>query len=273
MTPPTGLAPPPPAAAAPTKRHWKLTADPDTYSLVNTDSGLSWHKPMYLEPATYSTRYFGRRTELVFQLSFKYKLLSYPRDGALYAAYTQKSFWEAYNARDSRPFRETNYNPELFYRFIPQDREKWHHLGLDFGVEHNSNGKGLPNSRSWNRIYFAPFQAEDRHLIYFKVWWRIPENESKSATDPARDDNPDIQDYYGYAQLDYEQKFFGEQLAHLMARYNVATGRGAISLNYSIPGPGNRFFWGFFFFNGYGDSLIDYNHADTRVGIALMLTR
>jgi len=228
---------------------------------------------MYLEPATYSTRYHGSRTELVFQISFKFKLLSYPHDGALYAAYTQKSFWEAYNARDSRPFRETNYNPELFYRFIPQDREKWHHLGLDFGVEHNSNGKGLPNSRSWNRIYFAPFQAEGRHLIYFKVWWRIPEDESKPATDPARDDNPDIQDYYGYTQLDYEQKFFGEQLAHLMARYNVATGRGAVSLNYSIPGPGNRFFWGFFFFNGYGDSLIDYNHADTRVGIAIMLTR
>jgi Outer membrane phospholipase A len=66
---------------------------------------------MYIEPATYSPQYNGRHTELVFQLSFKLKLLHWPDDGGLYVGYTQKSFWQAYNAQDSRPFRETDYNP------------------------------------------------------------------------------------------------------------------------------------------------------------------
>lgn len=252
---------------------WHLAAQPDSYSIVSASSGFSFHKPMYIEPATYSNRYNGRKTELVFQISFKFKLLHYPRDGALYAAYTQKSFWDAYDAQDSRPFRETNYNPELFYRYIPHNAAQWHHLGLDIGFEHNSNGRSLPNSRSWNRLYIAPFQAEGHHLVYFKLWWRLPEDENKPATDPGRDDNPDIESYYGYGQIDYEQQFFGEQLAHLMVRYNMATGRGAVSFNYSIPGPNNDFFWGFFFFHGYGDSLIDYNRSVTRVGLGIMLSR
>jgi len=252
---------------------WNLAADPEAYSIVGAASGISLHKPMYLEPYTYSPSYNGRHTEAVFQISLKFKIFTYPNDGAFYAAYTQKSFWDVYDGADSRPFRETNYNPEAFYRYIPHDADTWHHLGIDVGVEHNSNGRGIPGSRSWNRVYIAPFQAEGRHLVYFKVWYRLPEDESKPRTDPARDDNPDIQDYYGYTQLDFEQQFFGNQLAHVMVRYNPRTGRGAVDFNYSIPAPGNHFFWGLFFFNGYGDSLIDYNHSITRVGLGVMLTR
>jgi Outer membrane phospholipase A len=161
----------------------------------------------------------------------------------------------------------------VFYRFIPSDVTRWHHLGVDIGAEHQSNGQALPNSRSWNRIYIAPFQAAGNHLIYWKWWWRLPEKEGLPRTDPARDDNPDIEDYYGYSELDYEQRIFGQQVLHLMTRFNPHTRRGAVELQYSIPGPDNRFFWALILFNGYGDSLIDYNHSVTRIGIALMLTR
>lgn len=269
---PTPEAHPSPQTQAAVQR-WGVVAAPDAYSIVTASSGLSLHKPMYLEPYTYSPSYNGSRSEAVFQLSFKLKLLSYPHDGALYAAYTQKSFWDVYDARHSRPFRETDYNPEIFYRYIPDDAEKWHHLGMDIGAEHNSNGKGLPDSRSWNRLYLAAFQAAGHHMIYFKAWWRIPEDKSLPRTSADRDDNPDIEDYYGYAQLDFEQQTFRGQLLHVMTRYNPGFGRGAISVNYSFPGPDNRFFWGIFFFNGYGDSLIDYNRSVTRVGLGIMLSR
>ncbi|TAM10126.1 MAG: hypothetical protein EPN72_00165 [Nevskiaceae bacterium] len=285
LQPATTLSSPPPDRQAepshtglgsdqPAKRSRRgIVADPDAYPLVEAASGLSLHKPIYLEPYTFSSRYKGGRSEAVFQISFKLKLFSYPRDGAFYAAYTQKSFWDVYDGSHSRPFRETNYNPEVFYRFIPHDGDRWFHTGLDLGIEHNSNGKGLPNSRSWNRVYLAPFQSSGNHMIRLKAWWRIPENDHLPSTDPRRDDNPDIEDYYGYAQLDFEEKLFHGHMLHVMARYNPGFRRGAISVHYSIPGPGNHFFWGPFFFNGYGDSLIDYNRSVTRVGLAIMISR
>ena len=278
---PTPSANPSPKAAPPaagsaqrnSDHGWNLAADPDAYSIIGASSGLSLHKPMYVEPATYSPQYTGRHTEAVFQISLKLKLFTYPANGALYFGYTQKSFWQVYNGAESRPFRETDYNPEFFYRYIPSDVVRWHHLGFDVGFEHQSNGQGLPGSRSWNRIYFAPFQAAGNHLIYWKWWYRIPERAKTSPQDASGDDNPDIQDYYGYSELHYEQQLFHQHLLHVMLRFNPATSRGAVELQYSFPGPNDRFFWGLILFSGYGDSLIDYNHSVTRIGIALMLTR
>ena len=226
---------------------------------------------MYVLPLTYSEEYHGRRTEVLFAISLKQRLFGIP----LYLGYSQKSFFDAYDTHDSKPFRETDYNPELFYRWIPEDRLRWHHAGFDFGIEHESNGQSLPDSRSWNRLYVAPFQAAGTHLFYWKWWWRIPENKDLPATDPNRDDNPDIQHYYGYSEFNYEQQLFGghRHLAHAMFRYNPVTGRGALNLQYSIPNSDGSYFWGFYLWQGYGESLIDYNHSITRVGIGIVLTR
>ncbi len=59
-----------------------------------------------------------------------------------------------------------------------------------------------------------------------------------------------------------------------MLRGNPASGRGAIELVYSAPAPfsGDAFMM-FYVWNGYGESLIDYNRSVTRVGIGLMLAR
>jgi len=245
--------------------------DPDAYSVISSGKGLSLHKPMFLLPATYSEEYHGKDTEVLFQISLKQRLFGVP----LYFAYTQKAFWQAYNKERSSPFRETDYNPELFYRFIPADRDRWFHLGADIGFEHESNGRDLPDSRSWNRVYIAPFQAEGQHLIYWKWWYRIPEDKSKPPTDPERDDNPDIQSYYGYSELHYEQQFAYKQLVHFMFRYNPVTGRGAVNLQYSIPNNqyDPSFFWMFYLFQGYGEDLLNYNHSVFRIGFGFALAR
>lgn len=241
---------------------------PDAYSITSVARGLSTHKPMYLLPYSYSPSYNGRNSEVVFQISAKQKLFG----SNFYFGYTQRSFWQLYNRKDSSPFRETVYNPELFYRWIP-DVEWLDDWGADAGLEHESNGKRLPDSRSWNRLYIAPFLVRGKTLYYLKAWYRLPEKEKTSATDAEGDDNPDIQRYYGYSELQVQRQLFSNHLAHFTLRANPATGKGAVAFNYSIPSSDGSLFYCLNVFSGYGESLSDYSHSITRIGIGVMMAR
>lgn len=96
-------------------------------------------------------------TELKFQLSFKTRavrnLFGKKIGGDLWIGYTQSSRWQLYSANISRPFRETNYEPEFMLVFPTPYKI----LGLKgvlagIGINHQSNGRSNPLSRSWNRI-------------------------------------------------------------------------------------------------------------------------
>lgn len=238
---------------------------PDEFTLVNAKRRLSLHRPMYVMPASYSPQYSGHETEFLFQISMKLRLLN----RNLFFGYTQKSFWQIYNAQDSRPFRETNYDPEVFYRWQPR-LQRCEGCGLDFGLEHESNGKDLPDSRSWNRLTLAGYYQNDNTLLHLKTWYRIPEQDKTSAEDANGDDNPDIARYYGYTELRVQQLLPAGQHLALMLRGNPATGRGAIELNYSLP-YGDALYWNLYVFNGYGESLIDYNLKQSRVGLGVTI--
>ena len=56
-------------------------------------------------------------------------------------------------------------------------------------------------------------------------------------------------------------------------RQNWSTGNGSIELNYTFPLPFSARLVGFAqFFSGYGESLIDYNHRQEKIGIGIALT-
>ena len=95
------------------------------------------------------------RTEVKIQLSFKTKVIQdlLATDGDLWFGYTQVSYWQVGNSRYSSPFRETNYEPETMFVYPLQASVG--SLNLRFaaiGLNHQSNGRAEPLSRSWNRL-------------------------------------------------------------------------------------------------------------------------
>lgn len=211
--------------------------------------------------------------EVKFQMSYKVPLqrkeLFIENDG-LYFGITIKSFWQLYANGLSSPFRETNYRPELFY-LMPLN---WHphksNTALVFGVEHESNGRGLPLSRSWNRVFVNFLYEKENFALSFRPWYRLEEDPKESPTDPGGDDNPDIEDYMGHFELlsayqwsDYE--------VNLTARRNFSKGNGAVELGFTFPLSG-RVRGYFQYFDGYGESLIDYDHKQSRIGLGIALT-
>lgn len=210
--------------------------------------------------------------EAKFQLSFKVRAWEgiFGDNGDLYFAYTQRSYWQLYDKALSSPFRETNYEPEIFLKFD----QAFSVLGLKnriitVGFNHQSNGQSEPLSRSWNRI-FAAFVAERNNLaVMLKPWYRIPEEDED-------DDNPDINEYLGYGELyaayRFEKDFLKGQVLSIMLRNNLRAhaNRGAVELGWSFPIIKNV--RGYVqYFNGYGESLIDYNDTASKIGFGLML--
>jgi phospholipase A1 len=136
-------------------------------------------------------------TEAKFQISLKTKALEniLGDNGDLWLGYTQSSHWQVYNSEESRPFRETNYEPEASLMF----RTNYEILGLNarlLGVtlNHQSNGRSDPLSRSWNRVIFNLGFEKDNFALMLRPWYRVEEK--------AKDDNnPDIKDYMGRGDL------------------------------------------------------------------------
>lgn len=272
-TPPSSAATPTPAPSA-LERRLTLEAQTEANRFVVTP-----HKPNYLLPFTYNSRQSKAsgqldKAEVKYQLSFKLPLASdlFGSGGKLAFGYTQLSFWQLYNKRISSPFRETNYEPELMLTFA----HEWKLLGFTqrvttFGFSHQSNGRSVPESRSWNRLY-AQFTVEYKNLyLVFKPWYRLPENLKNNPQDSRGDDNPDIQNYLGHGELT-ALYLFGHRTLAVMWRSNFQSAhRGALQVDWSVPLQGKL--RGYVqYFNGYGESLIDYNRSSHRLGIGVMLT-
>ena len=258
------------ALLLPAKASATREADESAFALVRTGHGLTLHKEMYVLPFTWSDEYNGSQTEVVFQLSAKHDLFG----TRFYLAYSQISYWQAYDEKNSSPFRDTNYNPEILYRFRESPLGSGF-FAADAGFEHESNGQPAPQSRSWNLLYLSPFFRTDEWFFYVKARYRIPEDDKETPDSPLGDDNPDITDYLGYSDIHVARLFGnGHQLRFLMRGY-LGTDKGLLVLTYSLPLPrtGGESFACLRLSNGYGESLLDYNRSITRIGIGIMFNR
>jgi phospholipase A1 len=213
--------------------------------------------------------------EAKYQLSIKVPLFTGfdDQDQGVFFGFTLQSYWQIYNKDISSPFRETNYEPEIFWvNFLDEENVFWgDEMAVVLGFSHQSNGRSQPNSRSWNRIY-ADFIWENNGFVFsFKPWYRLPEEEKEDNLSADGDDNPDIYKYMGYFEFSGVYRM-NEHEFSFMTRNNLnSDNRGAIQLDWSFP------LWGRLrgytqYFNGYGESLIDYNADIERIGVGILLT-
>jgi phospholipase A1 len=259
---------------------WELAID----SKLGTFQ-MRGYKPVYLLPAfwtndtnqmpsspnpdnTVTTPLQMEAIEAKFQLSFKTKIAEnlFGDNGDLWTAYTQTSRWQVYNGADSRPFRETNYEPEVMLVFRNNySLGGWRGRMFGIGVDHQSNGQSNPLSRSWNRIIANIGLDRNNWALVLRPWWRVPEDRSS-------DDNPDIENYVGRADAMLVYSKNGQEVS-ILGRHSLRTGadsHGALQVDWGFPI--NRSFRGHLqIFHGYGESMIDYNHEATYIGLGISL--
>ncbi len=252
---------------------------------VNEKFGLTPYRPNYLLPFGYTTHNYKEWTptdgtyknyeaelQVSLKLAFKKNLLGLGE--TWYGAYSQRSFWQFYIK--SSPFRESNYNPELFVTFPLGSKEYYGLKSITAGYSHLSNGQGnieetdnaslypsLHNrSRSLNTLFIKAASQQGPVLLDLKFW--IPFGNL--------DDNPDIMDYYGYGRIKAFY-FYKKHLFTAMARLNPLKQKGAVELTYSHPGYLEGVYWYIKLFSGYGESLIDYNDKLTKLSIGFAFSR
>ena len=206
-----------------------------------------------------------QRTELTYQLSFKMKMAediaNSPVD--LWLAYTQQSFWQAYNRADSSPFRETNYQPELI-AVLPLHASigDFNLRYLNFGLVHQSNGQSSTLSRSWNRFYTELGTEYGNLALSARIWKRLDNAK-------ANNDNIDIVDYMGHGDVRATYRQDGYEYS-LLARRNFQTGHGALEASWAFPVTTNLKGY-LHLFSGYGESLIDYNYSQKSIGAGFLI--
>lgn len=244
------------------------------------------HKQSYILPIT-MTDSFNREVyefdlvragrmedhEAKYQVSFKVPLrassLFIPGD-SLYFGMTIQAWWQIYADEISKPFRETNYAPEIFYMAPLPWNPFGGNMGFSVHLEHQSNGRSQELSRSWNRILASVIYEKDNYAVAFKPWYRIKEDEKEYPLDPNGDDNPDIEDYLGHYEIMGAYAFNDQHKVSTIIRKNWSTGKGSLELNYTFPFPGSSRLVGFAqYFTGYGESLIDYNHKQQKLGVGI----
>lgn len=247
-------------------------SDPETRAtmrqMLSRNFGLYPYQANYLLPVSYDfvSKKDRKHAEVKFQLSVMRPIAQglLGMDENYFLAYTQQSNWQAY--APSAPFRETNYEPEAFVLFAGQRLPVLDAFRL--GLNHQSNGQAGELSRSWNRVFAEGLVHYRQALISLKAWYRIPERRKN-------DNNPDIESWLGNGELviawPYKHHFYKLTLRNNLHR---ESNRGSLQIDWSVPTPvfEDSFFY-VQYFNGYGESLIDYNRRVDKLGIGIMWSR
>jgi phospholipase A1/A2 len=259
---------------------WNAPAAP-----ASTSGTALIDKPPPLAVSVYEPVYFivggDGGLNAKFQISLRFRLFDdhgrlarrMPWIDDLYLSFSQTALWDL--GELSKPFKDSSYRPRLFYANYDLARylDGKLRVGIESGIGHESNGKEGDDSRSYNMLYARPtltfgdpegFRAYFAPLIHNYI---------------AESDNPDISHYRGYVDWLVGAGSKGGLDFWAVLRKGTRSDFGSIELNASYPlsklSGGDLTGWLMLqYFNGYGESLLDYNRkldSQLRLGIAIAL--
>lgn len=202
-------------------------------------------------------------SDIFFQFSIRHRITKswLPFQSFLYLTYTQKSFWNVYES--SSPFRDNNYNPGIgIGRYLILNNKLKGAFTLQ--LEHESNGRGGAESRSWNYVNFSG-----------KYFYNMRTSIKAEALIPFVDgeNNKDLLRYRGYGtiSIDHIDKrnlwWFSLKLRPRDKFVNFNT---EFSVAYKVSSKWNQYLM-LHFYNGYGESLLDYKEFTSMVRIGFTI--
>ena len=203
-------------------------------------------------------------SDVKFQISFQQRLTKsvLPWNTYLYLFYTQKAMWHVFE--ESLPFHDLNFNPGIgISRYIIMKNRL---VGkATMMIEHESNGRDGIASRSWNKISWAGEAYISPILMAHAKFW-IPIIDGKY--------NRDILKYCGIYQAGFQAKSLDDKWVLDMTlvkrqgwNLNFNT---IVQLGYRINHNSNQFIM-LQYYNGYGESMLDYNQYHSRIRFGLLI--
>jgi len=181
-----------------------------------------------------------------------------------YVAYTNRSFWQFFDLKDSQPFRETNHEPEIwlswFYDLYIGD---FNAEMVWFGYEHQSNGQYYAMSRGWNRAYVDFYFNYHAFSLSIRPWLPLDDGAHE-------DDRFDYATYLGNGAINgiysWRHFDFGVRWDYSFAGLEY----GSVTVDLDIPM--TDYVSGYVrYFNGYGESLIDFDYRANTLSAGIVL--
>ncbi len=246
-------------------RNYLVSVHKQNYFLAYTNNS-DFNREPWNQATTPENANAFKDEEAIFQVSAKMPIWRnlFSRNMDLYFGYTQKSWWQIYTdeAELSSPFRETNYEPEVFARYYGGiDLGRLGRISvLDLGIVHQSNGRadisdGALN-RSWDRVMARAVFDFGNIAVSARAWWAYDES----------DDNPNLYQYLGYGDL---RAVWAPNRHTMSLMVRPGTKKTGVEASWSYPISDVVRVYAQYY-NGYGESLLDYNAKTNRFGIGLM---
>ncbi len=237
----------------------------DKEAIADAVYGARLNEKFTLHEPTYFV--FGD-DDLKLQFSMRYRL---SKSYNLYFAFTQLMFWSIYE--DSKPFREVNYRPEVFYRFISKENKVLR--SVDVGYYHHSNGRDRDASRSLDQLFLRTSFVTNYHNQLLGSIVKLQKIFNEDST------NKDISNHLGFWELtafysglvSIDGKNVGIRFRTFAGSkvYDMDKGGYEVGLVYNLESSDLNPMLYFQRYEGYGETLLDYNKRRTEYRLGFML--
>jgi phospholipase A1 len=235
-----------------------------TLFLILVDPLFAQEKPQTIQPF-YPTYWIFGAQDCTYQVSFKY-VLCYPFVEGLSFAYTQKSLWYIYDK--SSPFKESNYNPQVFYeKEKPIKYFDFYRIG---GYYHCSNGRDGVDNRSINKSYLEAQISSDigQYLNigireqYSYYYGLAPQNHDYDHVKGLFESEIFVKIKSRHNYTDHERLYFKGEFTHHCYWWEMGLSGRILTTKFQ---PHFYIQW----YKGYGQFLLTYkqNSNDIRAGL------